>query len=112
MRDMLFVKASFSVSLSVCIAHDTYVKNRLTANLKDPKAFWAELQRLLPKGTKVASLNLKNDIGEDIASADASEFINQFFANVGKNLADKIPQLEEGGVVDDGNRVNQTFTFN
>ena len=76
-------------------APDKYMKNRLTANMKYPKSFWAELQKLLPKGAKVASLNLKDSNGEDIASADTSGFINQYFANIGKNLADKTLVVED-----------------
>ena len=55
-------------------------------------------------------MNLKDDNNEDIATEEAAEHINNFFANVGKNLAADI----EDRVIDlnlEEQHVEQTLDF-
>ena len=51
-------------------------------------------EKLLPKGRKSNSFNLKDNLGEDIPTEGAAQHINEFFANVEKNLVDKIPNFQ------------------
>ena len=77
-------------NIKVKKSHDNHIKNQLIKYAKDPKKFWEELKKLLPKASKSSSLNLKDSDGSDITSSDAAKHINDYFANIGKNLADKI----------------------
>ena len=75
----------------------------------DPKKFWRNIYSIIPKPkiTKQKDiLHLKTDKGEDIDFEETSEFINDFFINIGPNLANKIDDKWEYFDDDEQNSIN------
>ena len=59
---------------------------------KDPKKFWQSISRIIPnkKNNNKNDILLKDDNGYDIENNETANYVNKFFTNIGKNLANKI----------------------
>ena len=56
----------------------------------DPKRFWRNIYDIIPKNKENrVNLNLKNKDGEEIKFDETATFINDYFTNIGPNLASK-----------------------
>ena len=67
-----------------------YVKEQLDANRNDPKKFWEVIKNVFGDKNMNERLALFDDLDNPIAEHDTSLFINNFFAQVGPNLASHI----------------------
>ena len=57
----------------------------------DPKKFWQSISRIIPnKKEKNKDIQLKDEKGKDIVYEKTANYTNEFFTNIGKNLAEKI----------------------
>ena len=67
-----------------------YLKNQQEIHRADPKKFWKNIASILPgkKGNQ-GTIWLKSDDGEDIGLQETSTYINEFFTNIGPELAKK-----------------------
>ena len=52
--------------------------------------FWENIREIWPRGESGAVHSLQGEFGEIIQGKELSEHINQYFANIGTVLADKI----------------------
>ena len=77
-------------------ARADYIKENLNNNIGDQKKFWKNIQEVIPSSSKkknVGTFKLIDDItGVDINEKDTAEYINDFFVNIGPNLAKKCDQ--------------------
>ena len=71
-------------------ARSDYVKEQLDANRNDPKKFWEVIKNVFGDKNLNERLALFDDLDNPIAEHDTSLFINNFFAQVGPNLASHI----------------------
>ena len=59
----------------------------------DPKRFWRNIYDIIPKNkTNKGKINLKNQYGEEINSEKTASYINDFFTDIGPNLASKFKE--------------------
>ena len=69
-----------------------YIKNNLDNNLGNQKKFWKNIQDVLPSKKKNSNSNIKladKASGKQIEDKDTASYINDFFVNIGPNLANK-----------------------
>ena len=71
-------------------ARSDYVKEQLDANRNDPKKFWEVIKSVFGDSNMKECLTLFDDLDNPIEAHDTSLFINNFFAQVGPNLAQHI----------------------
>ena len=58
---------------------------------KDPKKFWQSISRVIPnKKDSNGNIFLNDEKGSEIESFNTANYINEFFTNIGINLANKI----------------------
>ena len=75
---------------SVKKAKQSYVVDQITGNLNDANKFWSAMKELVPsKGKKSKTINLVNTNGIEVEKENVSTYINEFFTNIGPNLAKK-----------------------
>ena len=66
----------------------------------DPVKFWAGIRKLLPNKTAATFIKLKNNLTKEVIPPElCADYINKFFANVGKNLADALPANQHAPTV-------------
>ena len=71
-------------------AKQNHFEDEYNATKKDPKKIWSNIFTILPKNKdQKLNINLKNEVNEEINSDDTAKYINDFFANIGPNLAKK-----------------------
>ena len=73
-------------------ARAEYIKTNLNNNIGDQKKFWKQIQEVLPskkKGGSSAFKLIDKNNGNLVPEKDAATFINEFFVNIGPNLAKK-----------------------
>ena len=76
-------------------ARADYIKENLDDNMGNQKKFWKNIQNVIPssKKKKIGILNLTDEnTGQDVDEKDTAQFINDFFVNIGPNLAKKCNQ--------------------
>ena len=73
-------------------ARSDYVKEQLDANRNDPKKFWEVIKSVFGDSNMKERLTLFDDLDNPIEEHDTSLFINNFFAQVGPNLAQHIKE--------------------
>ena len=66
------------------------MKEQLDTNRNDPKKFWEVIKNVFGDKNMNERLALFDDLDNPIAEHDTSLFINNFFAQVGPNLASHI----------------------
>ena len=74
-------------------AKKDFLENEFINSKGDPKRFWKNIYSILPKTSidkQKDVIHLKNENGNNVNSIDTSEYINEFFINIGPNLANKI----------------------
>ena len=71
-----------------------YIQERLDHNRDDPKKFWREINKILPnKKNKTSNIFLKDQTSNhEIDAAKLPDYINNFFADIGPNLAKKFTE--------------------
>ena len=76
-------------------ARADYIKENLENNMGDQKKNWKNIQNVIPSARKknVGNSNLTDqETGNDIDENNTAQFINDFFVNIGPNLAKKCDQ--------------------
>ena len=71
-------------------ARADFIKDNLKNNIGNQKKFWQNIQNVIPSAKKRNSGTFKlidNDTGLDIEEHDTAQFRNDFFVNIGPNLA-------------------------
>ena len=70
-------------------ARADYIKENLENNIGNSKKFWKNIQDVLPskKGKAKGNFDLHDENDKNIASERVADFINNFFVNIGPNLA-------------------------
>ena len=72
-------------------AKSNFIKDELNTHFNDPKKFWDKVSLALPSNSSGSNLiKLKNHNNIVISEEDTSDYINNFFSNIGKNLASKL----------------------
>ena len=79
------------LNTTIKLAKNQYMLEKLETYKKDPKKFWQTIQDILPKSNS-SSILLHNKDGTPMNDSQTGECINDFFSNVGSNLASKIPE--------------------
>ena len=79
------------LNTTIKLAKKQYMLEKLETYKKDPKIFWQTIQDILPKSNS-SSILLHNKDGTPMNDSQTGECINDFFSNVGSNLASKIPE--------------------
>ena len=70
-----------------------YIKSELERYKTDPKIFWRSIKTHVLSDNKGGNINLKDENGEKLSKQQTVDSINEyFFADIGLNLARKIPQ--------------------
>ena len=79
-------------------AKKDFLENEFINSKGDPKRFWKNIYSIIPK-TSIDNqkdiIHLKNENNTNIDIKETSEFINDFFINIGPNLANKINEKWE-----------------
>ena len=76
-------------------ARADFIKDNLNNNIGNQQKFWQNIQNVIPSAKKrnIGTFKLvDNDTGLDIEEHDTAQFINDFFVNIGPNLAKKCNQ--------------------
>ena len=73
-------------------AKKNYLNDEFLATKNDPKKFWRNINSIIPNNNKKkekSKIFLKDDMGKDVEENNTSNYINEFFSNIGPNLAKK-----------------------
>ena len=82
------------------------IKDKLHLYRKNPKKFWEELNKIWKGGKKTSTLSLiDDDTGTLIEPQDTASYVNEFFCNIGSNLA--LPLMAEPGNYERGEALHQ-----
>ena len=75
-------------------ARSHFIQNSLENNLNDSKIFWREINKILRnKKSGMSTINLKDQTTKiEISDKELPNYINDFFADIGPNLAKKIAE--------------------
>ena len=76
-------------------ARADYIKENLENNMGNQKKFWKNIQNVIPSSKKknIGNFKLTDQVsGIDIDENDTAQYINDFFVNIGPNLASKCDQ--------------------
>ena len=69
-------------------ARADFIKEQLVTHSNDQKKFWNHIQEVLPaKGNNKKIISLLDNDNNNVKLEDTADFINQFFINIGPNLA-------------------------
>ena len=71
-------------------ARSDYIQEQLVELKDKPKKFWGILNDIVDPGRNSKTFKLLDDSGEELTDKAAADTINNFFANIGKNLSDQI----------------------
>ena len=72
-------------------AKRNYLEEEFLSSKKDPKRFWRNIYSIIPnnKNSKKGKIHLNDDEGNSISYDNTANYINDFFSNIGPNLAKK-----------------------
>lgn len=85
-----FKKTRNKIKRDVIKAKRSFIMNKINDAKNNPKQYWNELYRVFnPKIQTNSSISLSDD-GRDIPPLEIPDYMNDFFANVGSNLAQAI----------------------
>ncbi|XP_072047173.1 uncharacterized protein [Amphiura filiformis] len=90
-----------------------YLTNALQT--KDSKDIWANIRHIVPGKNKKTDVRcIKTEHGECTNSKDVADVLNEYFANVGPSIADKIPVVKTENHHDETNNLynDMLFIFN
>ena len=103
-------------------AEGDYVITTLERAEGDPSRFWREVNKLVNPVTKNLIIKLTNEItGEVVPVEETAAYINNYFANIGKNLYDQLPTLHglpraapvaDNAVIDDDEELDLSESIN
>ena len=70
-------------------AKKNFLNDEFISSKNDPKKFWRNINTVLPnsKRNEKSKILLKNNSGENIDEIRTADYINEFFSNIGPNLA-------------------------
>ncbi len=90
-----------SVNIMIKRSKKNFINDEIQS--KDPKKIWKGLRHIVPGKTKDANVkSIMTETGEKTSSYDVANVMNDYFANVGPNLAKKI---SDDNVCDDTQNV-------
>ena len=97
------------VNAAIDKAKEDYIKNMLKANRKDPKNFWRSIKSIIEnRNGDVEITSFKDpDSGCEINRENASDFVNDYFANIAARVCtpeDRLPFIP-------GEKVDSFFYF-
>ena len=73
-------------------AKQNYMLGKLKEHNKDQNKFWKDIQILIPKMQERKVSDIVNPTtGVMCSGIEANNLMNEYFTDIGKNLADKIP---------------------
>ena len=105
-----FRKLRNRVNVRIKDSKRMYLTNALKT--RDSKKVWTNIRHIVPGKTKNTDiLSIKSGQSECTNSKDVDDALNQYFANMGPSIADKIPTVE-GCFVDVNTAEEMLFTFN
>ena len=83
------------VKLGCTRARADFVKENIKKHEKDPKIFGKEMQEILPGKKKKSNIfNLTDrETGRKISEENMANYINEFFSNIGADLAEKMNNI-------------------
>lgn len=73
-------------------AKRAYITDKLETHRKDSKKYWKSIELILPNA-RSSNIEVINDptSGEIVNGTKAADVINEYFSNIGKNLANQLP---------------------
>ena len=75
------------VNIAIRNARNEYIKNQLEIHQKNPKKFWKQISDILPSKSENQNYdNIKNNLNDSIPKEKLPDFINTYFATIGKQL--------------------------
>ena len=77
-------------------AKEQFVKDALEESHDNQKKFWRNLNTLLgntKSGT--TDITLTTDIGEEVPTEEGADYLNGYFANIGKKLSEGLPDINQ-----------------
>ena len=75
-------------------ARNEYVKGQLEIHQKNPQKFWKHISDILPSKSENQNFdNIKNYKNESISKEDLPNYINTYFATIGKKLDDNFKNI-------------------
>ena len=84
-------KTRNAVNTQVRKAKADFIKNKLLTHAGDHKKFWHDIKEVIPDSTSNTKISLKNTATDAmVTEADTPNFINNFFINAGKLLAENL----------------------
>ena len=110
----LFKKMRNSVNQNIFRAKESYFKDTLFANKNNPKKTWSIINELTSKNQKTSYIDeIKFDGNSVHDSCNIANTFNEYFSNIGPNLANEI-NTSEGNrcYLMYLNRQNENITFN
>ena len=75
-------------------AKEDFIKENLEDNQNDAKKFWEHINTLLPKNSKNTSINIVDSDNYPLTQDKVADFINDYFVNIGEDLAKKFDPNE------------------
>lgn len=72
-----------------------YYYEDLFRDCDKPKRLWRRIDKLLGKSKRSVSAVSLQDEGRQVEGDQVAEFFNEYFANVGKKLAEAIPDSDQ-----------------
>ena len=72
-------------------AKQKYMLGKLKEHEKDQKKFWEKIKMLIPSMTNRKVEEILNHVGDLCTGKEANDVMNEYFINIGKELASKLP---------------------
>ena len=90
-------KARNEVNAEIRRAKRDYIMQKVDNNIMDSKKFWKDVSEILPKGTKKSKeINLVDvETGIEVDPQKLSDYINNYFAKIGPELAKNMDKTWE-----------------
>ena len=91
---IIFKNQNSRVKSLIKSGKEEFIKETLNENSGNPRKFWRTINNTTGLGkTKIKDTNIiiKTPAGDELKDNDAAEYINNYYVNVGPNLAEKFP---------------------
>lgn len=86
-----FKKTRNKIKRDIIKAKRDFVMSKINTNRSSPRKYWKELKEVFdPKDTGIPELALLKENGTEVRKESTADYMNEYFSNVGHNLASKI----------------------
>lgn len=83
------------VNYAIRKAKSCFFKEKLNKCKGDSKKFWATVKQIIPDiRPKNVDKIVEKSSGTELTATNASNYINEFFCNIGDKLVDKLPKID------------------